>query len=116
MDNYKWNPDAWREYLNLVAQNKINIVEKIINLIEGILKNGALKGIRKPERLKQTAPLILYSRLLVQFLIYPCLKVTPTSPIGCFQDFTIFPCESTLQVPHSKQPKWLKLNFPSIYL
>jgi len=34
MDNYKWNPDAWREYLNLVAQNKINIVEKIINLIE----------------------------------------------------------------------------------
>ena len=33
MDNYKWNPDGWREYLNWVAQNKINIVEKIIILI-----------------------------------------------------------------------------------
>lgn len=62
LGNIKWNPDGWREYLNWVAQNKINIVEKIINLIEDILKNGALKGIGKPERLKHTKNKILYSR------------------------------------------------------
>ena len=72
MDNYKWDPDGWREYLNWVAQNKINIVEKIINLIEDILKNGALKGIGKPERLKHTKNKILYSRRIDQYnrLIY----------------------------------------------
>ena len=36
MDNYKWNPEGWKEYLEWVAKNKINIVEKIIALIEDI--------------------------------------------------------------------------------
>lgn len=37
MDNYKWNPEGWKEYLEWVAKNQIKIVEKIIELIEDIL-------------------------------------------------------------------------------
>ena len=72
MDNYKWNPEGWKEYLEWVAKNKINIVEKIIELIEDILINGASKGIGKPERLKHTKDKILYSRRIDQYnrLIY----------------------------------------------
>ena len=43
-------------------KKKISIVEKIIELIEDILTNGALKGTGKPERLKHTKDKILYSR------------------------------------------------------
>ena len=72
MDNYKWNLEGWKEYLEWVAKNKINIVEKIIELIEDILINGASKGIGKPERLKHTKDKILYSRRIDQYsrLIY----------------------------------------------
>ena len=61
-----------KEYLEWVAKNKINIVEKIIELIEDILINGALKGIGKPERLKHTKDKILYSRRIDQYnrLVY----------------------------------------------
>lgn len=72
MDNYKWNPEGWKEYLEWVAKNKINIVEKIIALIEDILTNGASKGIGKPEILKHTKNKILYSRRIDQYnrLVY----------------------------------------------
>ena len=72
MDNYKWNPEGWKEYLEWVAKNQIKIVEKIIELIEDILINGASKGIGKPERLKHTKDKILYSRRIDQYnrLIY----------------------------------------------
>ena len=72
MDNYKWNPEGWKEYLEWVAKNKINIVEKIIALIEDILTNGASKVIGKPEILKHTKNKILYSRRIDQYnrLVY----------------------------------------------
>ena len=72
MDNYKWNPEGCKEYLEWVAKNQIKIVEKIIELIEDILINGASKGIGKPERLKHTKDKILYSRRIDQYnrLIY----------------------------------------------
>ena len=72
MDNYKWNPEGWKEYLEWVMKKKISIVEKIIELIEDILTNGALKGTGKPERLKHTKDKILYSRRIDQYnrLVY----------------------------------------------
>ena len=43
--------DAWEEYLYW-QKNDINILKRINLLIKDIERNGVLKGIGKPERLK----------------------------------------------------------------
>lgn len=72
MDNYKWNPEGWKEYCEWLNKRKFNIAEKILALIEDILINGASKGIGKPEILKHTKDKILYSRRIDQYnrLVY----------------------------------------------
>lgn len=72
MDNYKWNPEGWKEYCEWLNKRKFNIAEKILALIEDILTNGASKGIGKPEILKHTKNKILYSRRIDQYnrLVY----------------------------------------------
>lgn len=43
--------DAWEEYLYW-QENDLTILKKINSLIKDIERNGVLKGIGKPERLK----------------------------------------------------------------
>ena len=46
-----WSDEAWEEYLNWQANDK-KTTKKINDLIKSIERDGAMKGIGKPEPLK----------------------------------------------------------------
>ena len=49
--NVVWAPEAWDDYVSLQDQDR-KTLKKINNLIKDIDRNGAYKGIGKPEKLK----------------------------------------------------------------
>lgn len=49
--NLFWSDSAWNEYVNWQSQDK-KTLKRINELIKDINRNGASKGIGKPERLK----------------------------------------------------------------
>lgn len=51
MNDLTFDDDAWDEYLYWQNQDR-KTLKKINNLLEDIKRNGALKGIGKPEPLK----------------------------------------------------------------
>lgn len=61
-DEVIWQDEAWNEYTEWILERKISIIEKILKLIKDISRNGLLKGIRKPERLKYFKDRAIYSR------------------------------------------------------
>ena len=60
-DEFIWHKKAWEEYKDWIKEKNISIVSKIIELIEDTIRNGLLKGLGKPERLKHYKKAI-YSR------------------------------------------------------
>ena len=46
-----WSDEAWEEYLNWQATDK-KITKKINDLIKSVERDGAMKGIGKPEPMK----------------------------------------------------------------
>ena len=61
-DEVIWQDDTWNEYTEWILERKISIIEKILKLIKDISRNGLLKGIGKPERLKHFKDRAIYSR------------------------------------------------------
>ena len=61
-DEVIWQDEAWSEYTEWILERKISIIEKILKLIKDISRNGLLKGIGKPERLKYFKDRAIYSR------------------------------------------------------
>lgn len=47
-----WDYDAWNDYLAYLKKGDKKSFNKINLLIDDIIKNGPLKGLGKPERLK----------------------------------------------------------------
>lgn len=47
-----WDYDAWNDYLVYLTKGDKKSFNKINLLIDDIIKNGPLKGLGKPERLK----------------------------------------------------------------
>ena len=47
-----WDYDAWNDYLAYLTKGDKKSFNKINLLIDDIIKNGPLKGLGKPERLK----------------------------------------------------------------
>lgn len=57
----EWIEEAWSQFQKLLQDGQIKDCKKIAKLIDDIQKNGAEKGIGKPERLKHELN-ELYSR------------------------------------------------------
>lgn len=47
-----WDDDAWQQFQNLLLFGNIKDCKKVVKLIGDIQKNGPVKGLGKPERLK----------------------------------------------------------------
>lgn len=50
--NLDWDFDAWNDYVSYLKNGDKKSFKKINELISDIVKNGADKGIGKPEQLK----------------------------------------------------------------
>ncbi|MDE7224807.1 MAG: Txe/YoeB family addiction module toxin [Acetatifactor sp.] len=51
MNDFTFDKEAWAEYVSWQTEDR-KTLKKINNLIEDIQRNGAMKGIGKPEPLK----------------------------------------------------------------
>ena len=52
MKNIVWTPIAWSQYIEWQLEDR-KMIKKINDLIRDIDRNGLLKGIGKPEALKE---------------------------------------------------------------
>ena len=83
-DEVIWQDEAWSEYTEWILERKISIIEKILKLIKDISRNGLLKGIGKPERLKHFKDRAIYSRRITDEhrLVYD-MKDDRVRILGC---------------------------------
>lgn len=81
MNDFTFDKDAWTEYLYWQSQDR-KTLKKINNLIEDIQRNGAMRGIGKPEPLKHRSG---YSRRIDESnrLVYDIDELQNIKIISC---------------------------------
>lgn len=86
MNDFTFDKDAWSEYLYWQSQDR-KTLKKINNLIEDIQRNGAMRGIGKPEPLKHRSG---YSRRIDESnrLVYDIDELQNIKIISCKGHYT----------------------------